>query len=165
MASHKEISRLATDMTITTGSGRPSRNSQGINGMLLNPIRPTTPLLDALGTLVNSELTRSILPDNRNHSASDTPNTLISISTQDSQVEALTPCMRQHDKFVIPSGKLLQPGTAIVCEELPFVVSSYGKIYKFTGSNMKQLYITDPSKQKSLVKAANSPSTFSNMSG
>ena len=114
---------------------------------------------------VNSHLARSILPDNRNHTASDTPNIPITISTQDVQVEVLTPCMRQHDRFVDPSGKLLQPSTAIVCEDLPFAVSSNGKIYNFMGGNMKQLYISDPSKHKFLVKAANSPSTFSNILG
>ena len=165
MASHKELSRLATDMTITASSGRPSRNSQGIHSTLLNPARPTTLLSDALGTPVNFELTRSILPDNRNHTASDTPITLITASVQDRQVEALTPCMRQHDRFVDPSCKPLQPGTVIVCDDLPFVVSSNGKIYNFTGGNMKQLYITEPSEQKFLVKATNSPSTFSNILG
>ena len=109
------------------------------------------------------QLARNILPDNRNHTISDTPNTPISVSSQDRQVEALTPCMRQHDRFVNLSGKPLQPGTVIVCDDLPFVVSSNGKIYNFMGSNMKQLYITDPSKHKFLVKAANSPSTFSNI--
>ena len=150
-------------MTITAGSGRPSRNSQGICSMLLNPTRPTTLLWDAPSTPVNSQLARSILPDNRNHTASDTPNTPITISAQDKQVEALTPCMRQHDRFVNPSGKWLQPGTVIVCEDLPFVVSSNGKIYNFTGGYMKQLYIADPSKHKFLDKATNGPSTFSNI--
>ena len=70
---------------------------------------------------------------NGTHSASDAPNTLPS----DRQVEALTPCTRQHDRFVIPSGKPLQPGTVIVCKDLPFVVSINGKIYNFTGGNMK----------------------------
>ena len=92
-------------------------------------------------------------------------NTPITASAQGRQVEALTPCMRQHDRFVDPSGKLLQPGAVIVCEDLPFVVFSNGKIYNFMGGNMKQLYITDPSKQKFLVKAANSSSTFSNIIG
>ena len=91
---------LTTDMTVTAGSGRPSRNSQGICSTLLNPTRPTTPLLDVPSTPVNSQLARSILPDNRNHTASDTPNTLITPSAWDKQVEALTPCMRQHDRFV-----------------------------------------------------------------
>ena len=165
MASHKEISRLATDMTITTGSRRPSRNSQGICSTLQNPTRPTTLLSDAPSTPVNSQLVRSILPENRNHTASDTPNTPITTSAQDRQVEALTPGTKLHDRFVDPSGKLLQPGTVIVCEDLPFVVSSNGKIYNFTGGNMKQLDVTDPSEHKFLVKAANSPSTFSNIFG
>ena len=73
--------------------------------------------------------------------------------------------MRQHDRFVDPTGKPLQPGTVIVCEDLPFTVSSNGKIYNFTGGNMKQLYVTDPSEHTFLVKAANSPSAFSNMIG
>ena len=163
MASHKEISRLVTDMTITTDLGRPSGNIQGICSTLLNPTRPTTLLSDAPSTPVNSHLARSILPDNRNHTTSDTPNTQITTAIQDKQVEALTPCIRQHDRCVDPSGKLLQPGMVIVCEDLPFVVSSNGKIYNFTGGNMKQLYITDPSKHIFLVKAANSPSTFSNI--
>ena len=71
--------------------------------------------------------------------------------------------MSQHDRFVNPSGKPLHCGTVIVCEDLPFVVSSNGKIYNFTEGNMKQLYIADPSKYKFLVKTANSPSTFSNI--
>ena len=160
MAFRKEISRLATDMTITAGSGRPSRNSQGIYSTLQSPTRPTTPLLDAPSTPVNSQLARSILPENRNHTALDTPNTPITASAQDRQVEALTPCMRLHDRFVNLSGKLLQPGIVIVCEDLPFVVSSNGKIYNFTGGNMKQLYITDPSNHKFLVKAANNQTSF-----
>ena len=75
------------------------------------------------------------------------------------------PCMRQHDRFVDPSGKPLQPGTVIICEDLPFIVSSNGKIYNFMGGNIKQLYIADPSKHKFLVKAANSPSIFSDIIG
>ena len=163
MASHKEMNRLVADMTITAGSDRPSRNSQGICSTSLNPTRLTTPLSDAPRTPVNSQLARSILPDNRNDTAPDTPNTQITASAQDKQVEALTPCMRQHNRFVNPSGKLLQPGTAIFCEDLPFVVSSNGEIYNFAGGNMKQLYIADPNQYKFLVKATNSPSTFSNI--
>ena len=62
--------------------------------MSLNPTRPTTPLSDAPSTPVNSQLARSILPDNRNHTASDTPNTPITTSAQDKQVEALTACSK-----------------------------------------------------------------------
>ena len=89
-------------MNITTGSGRPSRNSQGIHNTSLQPARPTSPLPETpvnpaiiQSTPVNSPLARSILPDNRSHTATDTPNSnsLIAIFTQDKQVEALTPCM------------------------------------------------------------------------
>ena len=53
--------------------------------------------------------------------------------------------MRQHDRFVDPEGKPLQPGTIIFCEDVPFIVSANGKIYNYTGGNIKQLYIADPS--------------------
>ena len=79
------------------------------------------------------------------------------------KVEALTPCMQQNDRFVDPSGNPLQPGTVIVCNDLPFVVSNNGKIYNFMGGNMKQLHIANPSKHKFLVTSANSPSTLSNI--
>ena len=174
MTCHKEMGRLVTDMNIASGSGRPSRNSQGIHNTLEQPAMPTTPLPEMLAnpatitnTPVNSLLARSILPDNSSHAATVTPNSnsLVVIPTEDNQVEALTPCMRQHDRFIDPTGRPLQPGTVIVCEVLPFIVSSNGKIYNFMGGNMKQLYVTDPSKHKFLVKAANSPSAFSNMIG
>ena len=174
MASHKEMSRLVTDMNITTGSGRPSRNSQGIHNTLLQPAMPNNALPEMPvnpatipSTSVNAPLARSILPDSSSHLATDTSNSKspVAILSQDRQVELLTPCMRQHDRFVDPTGKLLQPGMVIVCEDLPFIVSSNGKIYNFTGGNMGQLYITDPSKHKFLVKAANSASTFSNILG
>ena len=71
--------------------------------------------------------------------------------------------MRQHDRFVNPSGKPLPPGTVIVFKDLPFVVSSNGKMYNFTGGNMRQLYIDDPSKHKFLATTTNSLSTFSNI--
>ena len=135
---------------------------------------PTTPLPEmpvnpatVPSTPVNSPLARSILPDNSSHAVTDTSNSNspVAISTQDKQVEVLTPCTRQHDRFVDPTGKPLQPGTVIVCEDLPFIVSSNGKIYNFTGGNIKQMYIADPSEHKFLIKAANSPSTFSNILG
>ena len=72
-------------------------------------------------------------------------------------------CMRQHDRFVDPEGKPLQPGMVIFCEDLPFIVSANGKIYNYMGGNMKLLYIADPSEHKFLVKEANRPSTFSNI--
>ena len=113
MASHKEMSRLVTDMNITTGSGRPSRNSQGIHNTLQQPTMPTTPLPEMPvnpatipSTPVNSPLARSILPDNSSHAATVTPHStcLVVISTQDKHIEVLTPCMKQHDRFVDPTG-------------------------------------------------------------
>ena len=79
------------------------------------------------------------------------------------QVESFTPCVRQNDRFVGPSGKPLQPGTINICNKIPFVVSNNGKIYNFTGGSFKQLYVTDPSEHKFLVSLANSQSTFSSI--
>ena len=172
MAPHKEISRLVTNMNISTGSGRPSRNSQGTHNTMLQPAMPTHPLLETPvnpatvpSTPVASPLARSILPDNSSHAVTDTsyPNSPVPISSQYKQVVELMPCMRQHDRFVDPAGKPLQPGNVIFCENLPFIVSNNGKIYNYTGHNMKQLYIADPSKHKYLVKDANRPSTFANI--
>ena len=50
MASGKEISKLVTDMNLMVGSGRPSRNSQGIHDIALQPtpiptnLVPVTPV-------------------------------------------------------------------------------------------------------------------------
>ena len=71
--------------------------------------------------------------------------------------------MRQHDRFVDPKGKPLEPGIVIFCKDLPFIVSANGKIYNYTEGNMKQLYIADPSKHKFLVNEANRPGTLSNI--
>ena len=79
------------------------------------------------------------------------------------QIESFTPCVRQNDRFVNPSGKPLQPGTIIICDKIPFIVSNNGKIYNFTGGSFKQLYVADPSEHKFLVSLANSPSTFSSI--
>ena len=172
MASCKAISRLVTDMNITTGSGGPSRNSQGIHNTQLQPamlttLLPETPVNPATvpSTPLASPLARSILHDDSSHTVTDTPNSNcpVPISSQDRQVEVFTPCTRQHDRFVDPTGKPLQPGTVIVCEDLPFIVSNNGKIYNYTGGNMKQLYIADPSEHKFLIKETNRPSTFSNI--
>ena len=159
---------------MTTGSGRPSRNSQGICNILQQPAMPMTSLPEMppnpaiiQSTPVNLPLARSILPDNSSHVTTVPPhsNSLVVILIEDKHVEVLTPCMRQHDRFVNPMGKLLRPDTVNVCEDLPFAVSNNGKIYNFMGGNMKQLYVTDLSKQTFLIKAANTPSAFSSMIG
>ena len=67
------------------------------------------------------------------------------------------------DRFVNLLGKALWPGTIIICDKIPFIVSNNGKIYNFTGGSFKQLYIADPSKHKFLVRLANSPCTFSSI--
>ena len=69
-----------TDMSITTVSVRPSRNSQGIHNVLQQPTMPTIPLpktptnpATIPSTPVNSLLARGILPDNSSHAATVTP--------------------------------------------------------------------------------------------
>ena len=145
MASHKEIKRLVTDMNITTGSGRPSRNSQGICNTPLQPtmsmtLLPETPVYPAtvpslpivsplaevysLTTAVmQSQILLPLIPQYQFHHRTE--------------IEVLMPCMRLHDRFVDPKGKPLQPGMEIFCENLPFIVSANGKIYNYAGGNMK----------------------------
>ena len=159
-------------MNITTESGRPSRNSLGIHN---TPLQPSMSMTLLSGTPVNPAtvpslpitvmLARSILPDNSSYAVTDTsnPNTSVPISSQDRQVEVLTPCTRQHDRFVDPEGMSLQLGTVIFCKDLPFIVLANDKIYNYMGGNMKQLHIADPSEHKILVKETNRPSTFSNI--
>ena len=98
-----------TDMNITTGSGRPSRNSQGICNTPLQTTMPTTLLPETPVNPVTvpsmptaSLLVRSVLPDNTSHEVIDTsnPNSPVLTSLQDRLVEVLTPCMRQHNRFV-----------------------------------------------------------------
>ena len=147
MASCKEISRLVTDMNITTGSGRPSRNNQGICKTLLQPtmlmtLLSETPLNPATVPSLPcaSPLGRSILPDNSSHTVMDTsnPNSPVPISSQVRQVEVLMPCTRQHHRFVDPKGKPLQSCMVIFCDELLFIVSNNGKyiiIWEATGNS------------------------------
>ena len=124
MASCKEVSRLVTNMNLTTGSGRPSRNSQGIHNTLLQPTLLTTPLPEIpVNTVIMPHTPVTILaaksiPSKSNSSAvMDTSNLNIPIpvTMQDRHVEVLMPCMRQHDRFVDPKGNPLQPGTVIFC--------------------------------------------------
>ena len=89
----------------------------------------------------------------------------IPITKQDRQVEVLTPCTRQYDRFIVPEGKPLQPGTVIFCDDFLFIVSANGKIYNYTGGNMKQLYVADPREHKFLVNEANRLSTLTNILG
>ena len=159
MASHREISMLTTNMNTIPGSGRLSRNSQGIHNVSQHSMGYTNSQSDLQDTPVNTPLPRSVLTENgpgQDSSSSSTP-------PSQRQVESFTPCVRQNDRFVNLSGNPLQPGTVIICDKIPFVVSNNGKIYNFTGGSIKQLYVADPSKHKFLVTSANSPSTFSSI--
>ena len=116
MASCREISRLTTDMNTIPGSGRPSRNSQGICNVSQPSMGYTTSQSDQQGTPVNTLLPRSVLTENspdQDSSSSGTP-------PSQRQVESFTPCFRQNDRFVDMSGKPLQPGTIIICDKIPF---------------------------------------------
>ena len=159
MASCQEISRLTTNMNTIPGSSRLLRKSQGIHNVSQHSMGYTTSHSDQQGTPVHTLLPISVLTENgpdQDSSSSGTP-------PSQRHVEPFTPCVRQNDRFVNPSGKPLQPGTIIICDKIPFVVSNNGKIYNSTGPSFKQFYVTDPSKHKFLVTLANSPSTFSSM--
>ena len=159
MACCRDLSKLNTDMNTIPSSGRPSRNSQGIHNMSQHPMEYTASQSDQQGTPVNTPLPRNVL------TANDPNQDSISAYTPSSQrqVESFTPCVRQNDRFFDLSGKPLQPGTVIICDKIPFVVSNNDKIYNFTGNSFKQLYVADPSEHKFLVSLANSPSTFSSI--
>ena len=157
MASCREISRLTTDMNTIPGSGRPSGNSQGICNVSQHSMGYTTPLSEQKSIPVNTQFPRSVLTKHgpsQDSSSSGTP-------PSQRQVEPFTPCVRQNDRFVDPSGNPLQPGTIIICNNIPFIVSNNGKIYNFTEGSLKQLYVTDPREHKFLVMSGNSPCTFS----
>ena len=107
---HREISRLTTDMNTILGSGRPSCNSQGICNVSQHSMGYTTSPSDQQGTPVNTLLPRNVLTKNgtgQDSSSSNTP-------PSQRQVESFTPCVRQNDRFVDPSGNPLQPGTIII---------------------------------------------------
>ena len=159
MASCRELSKLTTDMNTIPSNCRPSRNGQGICNMSQHPMEYTALQSDQQHTPVNTLLSRQMLTTsdpNQDSLPTDTP-------SSQRQVESFTPCVRKNDRFVDPSGKPLQPGTVIICNKIPFVVSNNGRMYNFTGGSFKQLYVADPSKHKFLVFLANSPSTFSSI--
>ena len=118
----KEIRKLVTDMNLTTGSGRPSRNSQGIHNALIQPATPTTPLPETpvdITTALHSPTTtlpaRGTPSQDDSSSVMDTlnPNTPIPSITQHRQVKLLIPCTRQYNRFADPQCRPLQSGTVI----------------------------------------------------
>ena len=140
MASHRELSKLTTNMNTIPSNGRLSRNSQGISNISQHPMGVYCSTFGPAAYPVNTVLPRQVLTTsdpNQHSSPADTP------SCQ-RQVKSFTPCVRQNDRFVNPSGKPLQPGTIIICNKIPFVVSNNGKIHNFTGGSFKQLYVADP---------------------
>ena len=64
MASHRELSKLATDMNTIQSSGRSSRKSQGVCSMSQHPMGYTASQSDQQGTPVNTPLPRSVLTAN-----------------------------------------------------------------------------------------------------
>ena len=146
-------------MNTIPSSGRPSRNIQGIHSMSQHPMGYTALQSDQQGTPVNTPLPRSVFTTNgpnQDSISADTP-------PSQRQVESFTPCVRQNDRFVDPAGKPLQPGTIIICDKIPFIVSNNGKIYNFTWGSFKQLYVANASEHKFLVSLAKSPSTLSSI--
>ena len=96
MASHRELSKLTTNMNTIPSNGRPSRNSQGICNMSQHPIEHTASQSDQQHTPVNTPLPRNILTTND----PDQDSTLADTPSSQRQVESFTPCVRQNDRFV-----------------------------------------------------------------
>ena len=90
MASRKEISKLVTDTNNTVGSGRPSRNSQGIHDHTLQPTpmptnpRPVTPVNNTAvpHTPVTTQQARSDSSKGNNSAVQNTLSTDTPISMQ-----------------------------------------------------------------------------------
>ena len=129
MPSHRELSKLTTNMnTILSVAGL--QETAKVLAVCLSI------LWDILlynqtskGTPVSTPLPGSMLTRNgpdQDSISTDTP-------PSQRQVESFTPCVRQNDRSVDPSGKLLQPGTIIICDKIPFIVSNNGKNLQFHG--------------------------------
>ena len=95
-------------MNLTSRSGRPSRNSQGICNTSLQPTMPTillpeTPVntVTVPHTLVITPQTRSTPSEGSSSAVMDTSNsnTPVQFTMQDREVEVLTPCTRQYNRF------------------------------------------------------------------
>ena len=116
MASCREISWLTTDMNTIPGSGIPSRNSQGIHNVSQYSKGYTTPPSEQQDIPVNTPFPGSVLTKNgprQDSSSSSTP-------PSQRQVGSFTPCVRQNDKFVNPSGNPFQPGIMLTLVNIHF---------------------------------------------
>ena len=112
MASHRELSKLTTNMHTIPSNSRPSRNSQGIHNMLQHSMEYIASQSNQQHTPANTQLPRNMLTTsdfNQDCTSTDTP-------SSHRQGESFMPCVRQNDRFVNPSGKPLQPGTIIICD-------------------------------------------------
>ena len=158
LASHRELIKLSIDPNTAPSSGRPSKNSRGTSHTSLQTTSNNSTQPDQPSTLKKTPLPRRVPTDN-----SSEPDSALATPPSQGPAENFTPCVRQSDRFVDPSGNPLQQGTVITCNKLPFVVSNNGRIYNFTGGSFKQLYVADPSKHKFLASLSNSPSTFSSL--
>ena len=147
MASCRELSKLSIDLNAIPSSGRPLKNSRGIHHMFLQITGNNSTQPDQPSTLKNTSLPRRVPTDNISE-----PDSALATLPSQGPAESFTPCVRQNNRFVDPSGNPLQPGTVIICNKLPFVMSNNSKIYNFTGGSLKQLYIVNPSKHKFLVR-------------
>ena len=165
-------------MNHTAGSGRPSRNSQGICSASLQPTMPRTSVPETLvnnatppHSPVKAPLARRTPSQGNNSAVMDTSNTNTplpmpsTMPDRQHRVEVLTPCTRQYNRFVDLQSRPLQPGTINFCKDLPFIISANGKIYNYAGGNMKQLYVADPREHKFLVNEANRLGTITNILG
>ena len=174
MASHKEISKLVTDLNFTIGMGRPPRNSQGICDPTFQPTPASTTSVAETPVNIKAAPHMPVTTPwaiGNNSAVQHTSNSHSPISmpmaTQDSehQVKVLTPCTRQYGRFVDPQGRPLQPGSVIFCDDFSFIVSANGRIYNYTGGNMRHIYVADPGEQRYLVNEANRPCAIANILG
>ena len=138
-------------MNTIPGSGRPSRNSQGICIVSQHSTGYTTPQLDEQGTPVNTPVPRSILTKNGPDQDSSSSGT----SPSQQQVESFTPCVRQNNRFVDLSGKPLQPGTVIICDKIPFVVPNSPSTFSSIINSVIGLFPRFSSKQTDSDKHKN----------
>ena len=158
MASHRELNNLSIDLNTIPSSGRPLKNSRGIRHMSPQIMGKNSTQPDQPSTPKNTSLPRRVPTDN-----SSEPDSSLATPPSQGPAENFTPCIRQNNRFVDPSGNPLQPGTVIVCNKLLFIASNNKKIHNFTGGSFKQLYIADPSEHNFLASLVNSPITFSNL--
>ena len=73
-------------------------------------------------TLKNTLLLKRVPTD-----SSSEPDSDLAATPSQGPAENFTQCVRQNSRFVDLSDNLIQPGTVIVSNKLPFIVSNNGK--------------------------------------